>query len=469
MNDRPAELYDRESEWRHLRSLYESEGDELLFVLGRRRIGKTHLLRGFCGATGGLYYQASRQNEQDQLRLLTELIGEHFEDLTLQSGASFPNWTALFDYIFRRSKKRPFLLVIDEFTYLTDASPSVTSQLQRAWDGRPDGTCLKLVLCGSYVSAMRGLEASDQPLHGRRTGRMELAPFPFRAVKEFVPDWSFRERARLVATIGRLPGHLTLVNADRRLAWNIQKLLLDPNGRLVDEAQFTLDAFVPNSDTHYALLDAIANGDRTWSGFAGRLELSGGSLTRPLEWLIGMGIVDRVVPITEKNPSRSKRAIYRVADPYLAFWHREIAPLVRRGSIGLAEPDQLWKILRPRIENHMGHVFEEICREWVRESKEPFAPVQLGSWWDHRSQNEVDLVALSADRDLLCGECKWGTPTLSDLKKLRTRASMVATEFGAIRSQRLVLFSGRGDFGETLRKEASETGVILVGPTQLNL
>lgn len=467
MQERPKNLYDREHEWKLLEQLYESSGDELFFVLGRRRIGKSHLLRAFCAASGGIYYQASRQNEEAQLRLLTDLIGEHFEDETLQAGASFPGWEACFDYLFRKSKNGPVVLVLDEFTYLTDASKSVTSQIQRAWDARPPGTRLKLVLCGSYVSAMRGLEAADQPLHGRRTGRLELAPFPFRALQHFVPDWSFQDRARLAAVVGRLPGHLALVNSDRSLGWNIRRLFLEPNGRLVDEAQFTLDAFGTGSDTHYALLDAIANGDRTWSAFSGRLGMSGGSLKRPLEWLIGMGIVERVVPISEKKPARSKRALYRVADPYLAFWHREIAPLVRRGSIGLADPADLWKILRPRLDDRMGEAFEDICREWVREVKEPFAPMQLGSWWDHKSQNQVDVVALSADRDLLCGECKWSTPSLGDLEKLRARSEMVASELGSVRSRRLALFSGRGEFGETLRKEAAQTNVLLLGPEEL--
>src|SRR5690606_17806187 len=144
-----------------------------------------------------------------------------------------------------------------------------------------------------------------------------------------------------------------------------------------------------------------------------RVGRSGGSLSRPLAWLEGMGLVERAVPVTEARPERSKRALYRVADPYLAFWHRVVAPLVHTGSIGLADPGRLWEeAVEPRLDDHMGTVFEAACRDFVGRAARgeagrlPFRPLRVGAWWDARRQEEVDVVALGGRGEVLVGEAK---------------------------------------------------------------
>jgi AAA+ ATPase superfamily predicted ATPase len=249
---------------------------------------------------------------------------------------------------------------------------------------------------------------------------------------------------------------------------NVAELVLDPGGRLVDEAQHMLDAFAPNADLHYAIVEAIASGDRTWSRITSRVGKSGGSVSRPMEWLEQMEIIERVVPITEKKPARSKRVVYRIRDPYIAFWHTVIAPLHRSGTIGLADPAEIWReLVEPRLDDHMGKVFEKICREWVAHHKLPFTPVRLGSWWDAKSRNEVDVAALSAADELFVAECKWGAVTGDHLARLRERSQLVAREFPHISSIRLGLFTGRGEADDVVR-EAQERGEVeLIGPERL--
>jgi len=468
--DKPRDVIDRAREWAALTAAWTRARPELLFVTGRRRVGKSHLLSRFAVAVGGLYYQATRRAEGDQIASLGAALGRHFGDEAAARGAVFTRWEALFDYLTEHLRRRgdALLLVIDEFPYLTAVAPALTSILQRFWDHEWAGSRLRLVLSGSHISAMRALEERDQPLFGRRTGRLLLGPFRARDAAEMVPTWSTRDQMLLFGTLGSLPGHLALVDETRSLAENLAELALTPGGRLVDEAQHLLDGFAVEADVHYALLEAIATGDRTWSRLTSRVGKTGGSLLRPLRWLEEMGLIARRVPITEARPERSRRVTYAVCDPYLRFWHRHIAPLVRAGSVGLADPGHLYAAtIAPGLDDTMGAVFEEICREHVAWGGGPWPAVRLGAWWDAHGTEEVDVAAVSAEGRLFAAECKWGPVRLRDLESLRRRAGRVAGELGGVSGVDLGLFSGRGEFDAAVREAAARGEVRLFGPEEL--
>ncbi|HEX8831195.1 MAG TPA: DUF234 domain-containing protein, partial [Longimicrobium sp.] len=190
---------------------------------------------------------------------------------------------------------------------------------------------------------------------------------------------------------------------------------------------------------------------------------------RTLLWLSEMEVVARVVPATEKNPARSKRAIYRIVDPYVLFWHRSIARLVNAGSLGLAEPEQLWEeVVAPGLDDYMGPVFEEICRDFVRRTgRLPFKPLRVGEWWDASSRNQVDVVAIGSKGQLLVGECKWGRVTGGHLAELRERATVVAAELKGVSRTYVVLFSGRGEADDEVRQEVAAGNALFFTPEDL--
>lgn len=461
--NKPTELFDRDREWETLSNVWTSERPELAFVLGRRRVGKSFLLSRFTRDVGGFYYQATRRTEAEQLAALSLAIGDRFDDPALRGGVAFPDWERLLGYLAERAAGDRLLVVLDEFPYLVDAAPALPSILQAWLDHSAPGTRIKLVLSGSHITAMRQLEHADQPLYGRRTRRLVIAPFGIREIRAFVPAYSPRERLVTYGALGGLPGHLALLDPSRDVATNAAALLLDPSGRLVDEAQHMLDAFLTDAVVHYSIIEAIATGDQTWKGITNRTGRTGGSLHRAIDWLVSMEILERAVPITETAPTKSKRAQYRITDPYVGFWHRFVAPLIAVGSVGLVDPRRLWEtMVAPRLDDYMGGVFEQACRQAVRLGivKLPFAPVRVGEWWDAKSREQIDLVALDADGALLAAECKWGTATSQDLAVLERRASLLAAELGGIRRTHVALFSGRDDFDDEVIA-ARDTGRVL--------
>ena len=461
---KPSDLVNRDREWRDLTAMWESERPELMFLLGRRRIGKSFMLSRFARETGGLYYQATRRTESEQLAGLSRALGDRFADPALLQGVALPDWERLLAYVAEKVAGERFLVVFDEFPYLVDSAPALPSILQSWLDHAAPATRIKLVLSGSHVSAMRQLEGADQPLYGRRTRRLVLGPFGSADLVAFVPGYTPEKRLVTYGALGGLPGHLSLLDPKRTLADNASALLLDPGGRLVDEAQHMLDSFLADAVVHYSIIESIAGGDHTWKGITNRTGRAGGSLQRAVEWLVDMEVIERVVPITEKSPQRSKRSLYRITDPYVAFWHRFVSPLLAAGSIGLVEPRRLWDTtIVPRLHDYMGGVFEGVCRDAIRTGrlKVPFAPIRIGDWWDASSEQQIDVVALGDDGELLVAECKWGEVTGGDLTVLERRAGLLAAELGGVvRRTHVAVFSGRATFDSAV-VSAHQAGRVL--------
>ena len=461
---KPRDLINRDAEWKTLADLYESNRPELAFLLGRRRVGKSYLLARFARETKGIYYQATRRTASEQLAGLSMIVGDHFDDPALRNGVVFASWENLFSYLADRvtslsADNTPLVVILDEFPYLVDALPALPSVLQSAWDHLWQDLPFKLILSGSYISAMRRLDQSDQPLYGRRTRRLLLGPFAPGFIQSFVPDYSPFDLLRTFGVFGNLPGNLTLLDRTKTFEENGTDLLLDPSGRLLEDAQTLLDPFLNDATVHYSILGAIAAGEQTWGRITSRIGRSGGALLRPMQWLEEMGLIERVVPITEKNRARAKKVLYRMTDPYLIFWHRIVAPLLRSGSLGIASGRTLWrKKVEPQLDNHMGTVFEMACREFVRHTDAlPFEPLRVGAWWE--GEEEVDLVVTGLEGELLIGECKWGSLTTAHIHTLERRALLVAERLGHDQEIVTALFTGREKVSATTRREADQKGI----------
>lgn len=460
--EKPADILDREDAWARLVDLWEDPGGQLVFAHGRRRVGKSWLLQRFVRGTGGLYYQARRGTRREQLGRMTRVAGEHFGDPALARGADLPGWEDLFAYITDRTEGERFLFVIDEFPYLAQEDPGLTSVLQALWDQRWKEGSFKLLLCGSHITFMQRLEEHDQPLHGRRTARLKLSPFSYRDVGEFVPGYDARDRLRTYGIFGGVPGHLDRLDPGRTVGENVCDLVLDPSGLLHDEATHLLDGFAGQSDVYYSVLFAIGTGAHTWGEITDRVERSEGSMWPVIQWLQDMELVEREVPVTKDQPQKSKLSQYRITDPYLRFWHAFVQPLYASGALGVADPAALWRErIEPELDTYMGGVFEDACRAFAARSPEfPVQPLRVGRWWSRASDHEVDVVVRGVDDRLFVGECKWGGVTGGDLRTLRERGERIADEIGGAPEIVRGLFSGADEADAAVREAAAAADVL---------
>ncbi len=416
-------------------------------VLGRRRAGKSFLLTRFLKDHSGFYYQATKATAREQLRALGDAVAVEYPASGLAYGSGFRSWEAFFEFLTQWAGKRPFLLVLDELPYLLEAVRGFGTILQKQWDHTLKDSKIKLVLCGSYISAMTRLTAADQPLHGRRTARLYLGPFDYLAAAAFVPQYAPVDRLLTYSIFGGLPGQLSVIDPKRSLAENVADHMLNPSGRLADEAEHILDAFVRDGAVHYAILRAIAQGEHRWNKITSRIGKNAASVSRPLDWLRDMEIIAKVIPVTDNPSGYSKRALYRLADPYLAFWYRFIAPLHATGAVDILTPAQLWtRHVVPHLSEYMDAALEAICRVFVARGSHPrlpFAPDRVGEWWSDDGQDQLDVVALGPDGQVLLGECKWGPVTHHDLTLLERRRDLLVRGLPVARKFHLALFSAQ--------------------------
>ena len=193
---------------------------QLILLYGRRRIGKTLLLRHWVEGTGVPYTYWAAQKESALLqrsRLYARVAGVQ--------QTRFDSWADCWEAIANFYANRRHILIIDEFSYAAEAEAGMLSSLQHAWDQLFQHSQLVLILCGSHVHAMEDLLTYQSPLFGRFTGQWGLRPLPYASLEEFFPAWSVEERVAGYAIVGGVPAYWTWLDRGQSLRDNIHKML----------------------------------------------------------------------------------------------------------------------------------------------------------------------------------------------------------------------------------------------------
>ncbi|HEY8486398.1 MAG TPA: ATP-binding protein [Limnochordales bacterium] len=466
---------DREQELAVLEEQYRQPGASLFVLYGRRRVGKTELLRRFAASRRHVFFVADQAPRAALLADLSRRVWA-LEHPGVAEGFSFATWEAVFRFLGELAGRQPLLAVLDEVPYLVESDRAALSVLQRVWDEHLRHTQLKLVLCGSLVSFMeRELLGYRSPLFGRRTGQLQLRPMTFRQACGFFPGRTPQWRVEAYAFAGGMPAYLALMAGEADLESWLLRHVLRPSGVLFEEPRFLLSQELREPAYYFSLLAAIAAGRTRLNEIAQAAHLPDrAAASRYLDVLRAMGLVEREVPVTEPSPERSRRGVYRIHDPFLRLWFRFIYP--RRTELETAGPRWvLDHVIRPQWNDFVAAGFEEVARQHIREQAAagtlPFVPTRIGRWWNRDA--EVDVVALNPEEGhLLVGEAKWwSSPVgLNVLRELELAARRLVEHSGGLwkRPPRVhyALFSRSGFTGE-LVEHARRHDVLLVGPEEL--
>lgn len=446
-----------------------------VFVLwGRRRVGKSLLLLEFARGKRHLYFEATSGTRADQLADFSERLAE----ATRRTGLSALTWRAALDAVADWAADGPVLLVLDEYQFLARESPDIGSILNVWWRERGERLPIFVVLSGSEVGFFeREVVGYSATTYGRRAGQLRLRPFSPRDVALFVPRWSAEERIGAYAVFGHMPYYLAQIRPDRTLAQNILDLVLTPDGLLHEEARLLLDQELPNASGFFSILRAIAAGQTRVAQIAERTGIAGGSsrVSQMLDTLQRLWLVDKQLPITVRNPERSRQSRYRIADPYLRFWFRFVLPSRDRLIDRAGAERHLNARVLPQLDAFISKpAFEEVCQQWLRTE---LAAAAVGWWWGRVRElrtgalrdvdRELDAVALDDDGAVIAiGSCKWtdGPMDADELAKLDVLALHLAD--GGDRPARYCF--ARAGFTRQLRAAARrDSGVRLVTPRQL--
>lgn len=390
------EFVDRDREVEALRSRYESGDPELVVVYGRRRVGKSELVRhSLAGREDAVYYQARETSPKLQVRRFIETAAEVAPEISRVR----EEWEPVLDHLGEDRR----IIVVDEFPYLVEADASVPSTFQRAWDLHLSETACTLVLVGSALSVMEEkVLAGSSPLYGRRTMSLDLAPLTLGEARPLLPsDWDAPSLVRAWSVFGGMPHYLRAIDRSRSLLENVQDVILSAQGLLHDEPEFLLRQELAKPATYMAILEALAAGATGQNEIAQAAGVDHANVGTYLQRLRRLRVVTREVPVTE-DPARSKRGRYTIADPFLAFWFRFVHG--RRSRIQLLDENAADHVVAPELNDHAASTYEDLCTQALPQLH-PGDYTQIGRWW-HR-EHEVDVVGLTAGPRLVLGECKF--------------------------------------------------------------
>jgi AAA+ ATPase superfamily predicted ATPase len=444
---------------------------QLALIYGRRRLGKTYLLQrfftsGLTGAEAGkphCYFLAEQTTAQNQRMSLAEQLlaalgvdGVSARDLSV-------SWAALLRFATDESRQNGRLgLILDEFQYLVDQTPEFWSTLQAWWDRAGAHSGIFLVLCGSQMSSMQSIGSEVAPLFGRfNAGIMKILPMRFDDVAEFYragPTYGLAEVLTMYGVLGGVPRYHAMVDTSRPMAEQIVDLILRPFSPLAEEVRFLLGSEQIREPASYsAILQAVAAGATQFGRIMDYTGTERGALSFQLRTLMELGWMVREHPFGETS---DRRAIYRIAEPFVLFWYRFAARLA--SALQFGDPARVYEErVAPYLADYMGrHVFEGIAHQWLQRHSADrlgLSLVDTQRYWSRDGRVEIDIVGTVSDGSALFGECKWRLDRpvgMSVLVDLKAKAAQMQPAVEPSR-RRYVLFAPAG-FDADVRSAAED-------------
>jgi AAA+ ATPase superfamily predicted ATPase len=483
--EKPSHVFDRDREWTALADFTADPRPEatLGLVSGRRRQGKSYLLRSLAAAAGGFFFEAVEATEAESLRMFGAALAR-------QSGSaaefSFPSWEDALRYFLALADRGPLPLVIDEFPYLMKASPVLPSLLRREIDSRGPSqgreSYARVLLCGSAMSVMGGLLAGNAPLRGRAGLETVVKPFAYREAARFWETADPPLAVQLHAIVGGTPAYRRQFVRDDAPAdpadfdaWVVRSVL-NPDRPLLREARYLLaeETDIRDPAIYHSVLAAIAARNETWGGIANYIGRKSAEIAHPLNVLEDAGLVAKEIDIF--RPARTR---YRITEPLITFYEAIMRPRWADLEAGLGA--EVWADARPRFGSQVvGPHFEVICREFARAEGRrifgvPLGEVASGTVADsqNKAQLEIDVAVFGPARPgapqqvISLGEAKWGKVMgMRHVERLRRARALLTVKGYDTTGTTLACYSGAG-FEPELEAAASRGDVLLIDLARL--
>ena len=448
----------RDRELATLNNLYSSEKFEFAVIYGRRRVGKTELIKHFSVDKRAIYFTGIESNEKQNLENFSKSILEF--NTGIDADTSFSSFQSALEYIFRLAKHERIILTIDEYPYVARTSKSLSSTLQLLIDKYKSSSKLMLILCGSSMSYMEDhVLAYKAPLYGRRTAQIKLLPFDFKETCRYLEGMSGEDKALMYGAVGGTPQYLLQIDPQRSVEENIKNIYLNPTSFLYEEPINLLKQELREPAIYTAIITAIANGASRLSEIATKVGEDSSVCATYLKSLVSLGLIQKEFPYGDTS---NRKALYSISDNMFRFWYRFVPAnnsIIARGAADLA-----YKRIVPSFSDYMGKVFEDISTQYLWElllnDRSPVAFSSLGRWWGNdpvnKCQTEIDIMGEEDKDTALFAECKW-TSDKADLDVLETLVHR--SKLFHYKTVHLYLFSKSG-FTKGCIEKAKELGNV---------
>ncbi|HHG75514.1 MAG TPA: ATP-binding protein [Persephonella sp.] len=448
----------REKELEILEREYRKKQSSFVVIYGRRRTGKTALIEKFLQNKHSIYFLADLQQEKLQLERFKNIAADSLNDQLLKS-IEINDWETLFRYIFQKDHKKKLIIAVDEFQYLAKVNKAVPSIFQSIWDSVLKDKNVMLILSGSLIGLMYDIALNySSPLYGRRTAQIKLQPMSFFNFKKFFKTENNDKIFQFYSVIGGIPKYIELFDRKKNVFTNIRENILNKNSFLYEEPKFVLKDEVRDPVTYFSILQVISQGEHKIGKIASKLGIQTKNLTSFVEKLIELEVIERQVPVTERNPSKSKKGLYFIKDNFFNFWFRYVFPY--QSYLETEKYQFVLEKIKSEFNLYASLVFEKVSLDYlVQKAEIPFVIQKAGRWWE--KDKEIDIVALG-ENEILFGECKyWERPVGIDVLNELIEKSRYLKWKDKNRKEYFAVFSRKG-FKKELKDLADRNKNILL-------
>ena len=404
-------FYGRKIERKKLCTMFQTDGQMISLIYGRRRIGKSELIKQVLKETEikSIYYECKQTTEQNNVDSLAELIGELFEF----PKPAFENMEVLLQFLFQKAEKEQLILVLDEYPYLRENSKGLDSILQSVIDHYKDTSNMKLIVCGSYVDTMKALLEKQNPLYGRIDLTLNLKPMDYYESALFYSEFSDEDKVRLFSVFGGIPYYNRLIDSGKSVRDNIIDLIASPGARLENEVSMYLNSEISKITNANEVFEALAKGFSRYKDILDQSNVSSGpALIDILDKLMRMDVVAKEAPINDEN--NKKKSGYFISDNLSLFYYKYIFRNMSRLNIMDSEVFYDRYISEDFETKYVPKSFERICKQYlIRKNRKGLMDEifeKIGKYYyddpAEKKNGELDIVTQD-DRGYIFYEAKF--------------------------------------------------------------
>lgn len=453
----------RIKEMKILNEKFESDHAEFIVIYGRRRIGKTALIREFLKNKKHIFYSAVQVTDSVQLSKASDVIIDYFGKNTYTD--HFSDWEKLLNYINDHTPDNEKLVIaIDEFPYIAQNNSSVASIIQKKWDLLLSQKNIMLIISGSSMRFMEQEVLSEKnPLYGRATSIMKLNELPFKDARAFMGDGTYEEHLNYYSVFSGVPYYLNMIDKNRDFETNLCLSVLRSSSVLFNEAEFLLKQELREVAQYNAIIESVAHGDTRLNDIFMKTGIEKSKLPYYIGNLMDLGIIKREFPANMKikEQQKSRSGLYKIDNSFFRFYYAFVYPYISALQEGL-ELTIVEEVIRPNLNKFVSEEFEKVSRqqlnEWAIQNKLPIKPIVIGRWWE--KNQEIDILAMDLKGNCIFGDCKWRNEKM-DVSHYNILKSKSAVLNKSSDQSYYILFSKSGFTEELLKCTQDDAHLIL--------
>lgn len=464
----------RSEEIKYLEKAISSSRAELIAVIGRRRVGKTYLVRKVASGKGNYAEFVGLRNAKTKIQVLNCFLAlqAQFEtQLKIKQATEVDRWEDFFASLTRaikakikQNKNQKIVIFFDELPWFCKKGSSFLSFFDYYWNSEWSKIeQLKIIICGSATGWMiEKIFNNTGGLYNRITGKIHLLPFSIKETDEYLNNkgikLSSEHLVELYMVLGGIPYYLDWLESGLSAAQLIDKSVFSKSGILNDEFGLLIEALFRDSKAHIKIINQLA---------AHHYGLTAAQISKSTKISIGKhfekllteqeacGFIKSYIPYGKLK--RDKR--YRLLDQYMLFYKNFIE---RFNNLSIQAQSQIWLKLRQstKFVNWAGYSFETFCHNHasliLRALGIDGVLVNVTTWHDPKSKLQVDLVLERADRMINLVEIKYTNKPFAITKDFVKKVKEREAKFVSVTKTKLpvntVLLSAYGVTGSSVLK-----------------